>query len=150
MRFTWAISQSSPWSHNVLMWNDLWQGWHQIGCFIFTKRLNPTERKLDFEVWALLFFSFVLLYRVFVAHGLTGQQSALLSGLQSRLVVDALALGFNPRGGAWALQLLITVRWKCWDCSMSPGIVRRDPLSTTSKPIQFHQQWAQGRKDSLI
>ena len=35
---------------------------------------------------------------VFVAQGQTGQQSALLSGLRSRLVVvvDALALGFNP------------------------------------------------------
>lgn len=37
---------------------------------------------------------------MFVAQGLNGQQAVLLSGLRSRLVVvvDALALGFNPRG----------------------------------------------------
>lgn len=63
---------------------------------------------------------------MFVTHGLIGQQSALLSGLRSRLVVDALAFSFNPRGWTWALQLLITVWWECgialWALGMSGGI----------------------------
>lgn len=48
----------------------------------------------------LVFVSYSSEPFVFVAQGLTGQQSALLSGQQSRLVVvvDASALGFNPHG----------------------------------------------------
>lgn len=102
----------------------------------FHKNLDQTWGKLK-RFWRFSFAGFVFCsteWFVFAAQGLTGQQSALLSGLQSRLVVvvvDALALGFNPRGWTWALQLLITVQWKCWDCFMSPGKVKRDSLPTT-------------------